>query len=298
MGLFGAIGGAIKSVVSTGVKIVKSIISSTPKSPPTVPMPFPERPPMPMPLPDMSSLLDNNSSDRSERRQEYYQPQPTYQQPTVVYEGLKDEERIRLMKEAQLEIINAQKESQIAIEEARVRGLDAIAAQLVALQDKMLDVAQKRLMIIEEGSMPIVREIEAFYNEVGQRIEADNDDYNMKKLPQLLEILERYDEGTSQHRIYATQIGNDIERHNQFISQQLEQVLARQNMVMQSFLSSKERIIEQTGELTRAIALKSISRQLEGLKPVHNDIGNGSVGGANQIGGRDNQLLPANSGAH
>lgn len=295
MGLFSAIGGAIKSVVSTGVKIVKNIIKG-----PRPPFPNDPRPPLPDKRPIPLPLIDFFPT-QSERREEYYQPpsyqQPSYQQPTVIYEGLKDEERIRLMKEAQLEIINAQKESQIAIEEARVREMNTIAEQLVALQDKMLEVAQKRLMIIEEGSMPLVREIEAFYNEVGQRIEADNDAYNTKKLPQLLEILERYDEDTPQHRIYATQICNDIERHNQFISQQLEQVLARQKLVMESFLSSKERIIEQTGELTREIALQSVSRQLEGLKPVHNDIGNGSIGSANEIGGSQNQLLTAHTGA-
>ena len=294
MGLFGAIGGALKSVVSTGAKIVKTIIKGSPTPTPPLPGPWNERPPQ-IPLPDIISMLGNNSSDRSEQRQEYYQP--TYQQPTVVYEGGNDAERIRLMKEAQLEIINAQKESQIAIEEARVKGLNAIAVQLAALQDKMLDVAQKRLLIIEEGSMPIVREIEAFYDEIGQRIERDNELYNTKKLPQLLEILGRYDEGSPQHRIYATQIGNDLERHNQFISQQLEQVLARQNLVMQSFLSSKERIIEQTGQLTQMIALKYIDQQFKGLAPQRNDVGDGGVGGADQIVGREDQLLPAKSGA-
>ena len=288
MGLFSVIGGAIKSVVSTGAKIIKAIVNAPPKSPPTVPE-FPiSLPTSPFP------------TDRSEQRQEYYQPtyqQPTYQQPTVVYEGGNDVERIRLMKEAQLEIINAQRDSQIAIEEARVNGLNTIAVQLVALQDKMLDVAQKRLLIIEEGSMPIVREIETFYDEIGQRIERDNELYNTQKLLQLLEILGRYDEDSPQHRIYATQIGNDLERHNQFISQQLEQVLARQNLVMQSFLSSKERIIEQTGQLTQMIALKYIDQQLKGLAPGRNDVGDGGVGGANQIGRSENQLLPAKSGA-
>ena len=288
MGLFSVIGGAIKSVVSTGAKIIKAIVKAPPKSPPTVPE-------IPIPLPPLEF-----PTDRSERQQEYYQPtyqQPTYQQPTVVYEGVNDAERIRLMKEAQLEIINAQRDSQIAIEQARANGLNAIAVQLVALQDKMLDVAQKRLLIIEEGSMPIVREIEAFYDEIGQRIERDNELYNTQKLPQLLEILGRYDEGSPQHRIYATQIGNDLERHNQFISQQLEQVLARQNLVMQSFLSSKERIIEQTGQLTQMIAMKYIDQQLKGLAPQRNDVGNVSVGGADQIVGRENKLLPANAGA-
>ena len=209
----------------------------------------------------------------------------------------KEAERIQLAHDAQRDIIQLQTESQIAIEEARAKGMTIVADQLVKMQERMLDVARKRLMIIEEGAMPIVREIEAFYNEVGDRIRADADEYNTKKLPLLLDMLGRYERGTPQFEIFFAQINDDRARQNQFVLDQMTQVQARQNLVLQSFLSSKERLIEQTGQLTQAIAMKSISLQLEGSIPPNNYIGNGSGSGANQIGGRENKLLPSHSGA-
>ena len=179
----------------------------------------------------------------------------------------KEIERIELMRDAQLEFIKAQTLSQIAIEEARANGMKVMADQLVILQEKMLDVAKKRIAIIEEGSMPIIREIEAFYTEVEARITANNDDYNTKKLPLLLDMLGKYEQGTPQHEIYMAQINDDRARQNQFVIQQMEQVRERQSLVLNSFLATKEKIIEQTGYITQSIAEGYLKKQLGSLLP-------------------------------
>ncbi len=178
----------------------------------------------------------------------------------------KEAERIELMRDAQLELIKAQTMSELAIEKARAEGMAAMANQIVILQERMLEIAQKRIAIIEEGSLPIIREIENFYNEVGERIQANNDEYNTKKLPQLLKILEQYEEGTAQHKIYSAQIMRDMDRQGKFIEQQLEKVSERQNLVLQSFLSSKEKILEQTGQITKQIA-EGYLKRYENLLP-------------------------------
>ena len=166
----------------------------------------------------------------------------------------KETERIELMRDAQLEFIKAQTLSQMAIDKARAEGMTATANQLAALQERMLDIAAKRIAIIEKGSLPIVREIENFYDEVGKKISANNDEYNTKKLPQLLSILEQYKEGSPAHKIYSAQIMADMERQGKFIDQQMARISERQNLVLQSFLSSKEKIINQTGQITQGIA--------------------------------------------
>ncbi len=166
----------------------------------------------------------------------------------------KEAERIELMRDAQLELLRAQTMSQMAIDKARLEGMKEMANQLAALQEKMLDVAAKRIAIIEEGSLPIIREIEKFYDEVGEKISASNDEYNTKKLPQLLAILEQYKEGSPAHKIYSAQIMADMERQGKFIEQQIARVSERQNLVLQSFLSSKGKIVEQTGQITQRIA--------------------------------------------
>ena len=168
----------------------------------------------------------------------------------------KEAERIELMRDAQLELIRAQTMSQVAIEKARVEGMTAMANQLVVLQERMLDVAKKRIEIIEEGSLPIVREIEKFYDEVGEKISAHSDEYNTKKLPQLLKILGQYEKDSPEHEIFSAQIRADMERQGKFIEEQMARVSERQNLVLQSFLSSKEKILEQTGQITQSIAEK------------------------------------------
>ena len=179
----------------------------------------------------------------------------------------KETERIELMRDAQLEFIKAQTISQIAIDEARVKGMSIMADQLVALQEKMLDVAKKRIAIIEEGSMPIIKDIENFYSEVEERIEKNVDDYNTKRLPQLLNMLERYESGTPQHEIYLAQINDDRTRQNQFILQQMDQVRVRQKAVLDSFISTKEKIIEQTGQITQIVAEGYLKNQVDNLLP-------------------------------
>ena len=168
----------------------------------------------------------------------------------------KEAERIELMRDAQIELYKAQAISQAAIEKARVDGMVAMSNQMVILQEKMLDVAKKRIAIIEEGSLPIIREIENFYSEVGEKISAHSDEYNTKKLPQLLEILRQYDKDSPENEIYSAQIRADMERQGKFIERQMDMVSERQNLVLQSFLSSKEKIIEHTGQITQNIAEK------------------------------------------
>lgn len=179
----------------------------------------------------------------------------------------KENERIELMRDAQIELFKAQAISQAAIEKARAEGAIAIANQLVIMQEKMLDVAKKRIAIIEEGSLPTVREIENFYNEVGEKISADAEEYNTKKLPQLLKILSQYEKGSPEHEIFFAQINEDRARQGRFIERQMDRVSERQNLVLQSFLSTKEKIIEQTGQITQNIAEGFLKQQVEGLLP-------------------------------
>lgn len=183
----------------------------------------------------------------------------------------KETERIELMRDAQLEFIKAQTMSQMAIDDARVKGMAVMADQLVILQEKMLDVAKKRIAIIEEGSMPIIREIESFYAEVEERITVNSDEYNTKKLPLLLDMLCKYEQGTPQHEIYMAQINDDRARQNQFVLQQMEQVRERQNIVLNSFLATKEKIIEQTGQITQSVAEEYLKEHIDGMLPKIND---------------------------
>lgn len=179
----------------------------------------------------------------------------------------KDEERIRLMRDAQTDVIQMQAMAQIAIERARAEGLTTMANQIVIMQERLLDIAAKRIAIIEAGSLPANREIEKFYKEISDAVEARRDEYNTKKLPQLLVLLERYEPGSSAHELYCRQIMKDQDTEEKFITAQAEAVLERQNQVLQSFLSSKDKILVQTGQITQQIAEGWLKRPNENLLP-------------------------------
>lgn len=221
----------------------------------------------------ISNFFGGSSSSRSSSSYSYnYEPDKVkiaeIERDTKLKLADKENERIELMRDAQIELFKAQAISQAAIEKARVEGMTAMANQLVILQEKMLEVAQKRIAIIEEGSLPLIKEIENFYSEVGDKIQANSDEYNTKKLPQLLNILRQYDVGSPEHEIFSAQIRSDMERQGKFIEQQMERVSERQNLVLQSFISSKEKILEQTGQITERIAEKYLPQGIATLQAL------------------------------
>lgn len=172
----------------------------------------------------------------------------------------KEMDRIELMRDAQMEFLKAQTMSQMAVDEARSKGLQFAADKLAELQERMLDISQKRIEIIEHGSLPIVKEIETFYNEIGEKIEAGGEKYNTEKLPKLLALLEQYEKDSPQHEIFMAQINDDRARQNQYIIQQLGRIQERQNAVLQSFLDTKRQIIDQTGKITQLAAERCLEQ--------------------------------------
>ncbi len=212
----------------------------------------------------IGGLFGGGASSRSSSSHNYnYEPDKVrvaeIERDTKLRLADKEAERLELMRDAQLELLKAQTLSQVAIEKARADGMTVVANQLVVLQEKMLEVARKRIVIIAEASLPIIREIENFYGDVGAKISAANDEYNIKKLPQLLNILRQYEAGSREHEIFSAQINDERARQGKFIEQQMARVSERQNLVLQSFLSAREKILEQTGQITQTVAEKYLS---------------------------------------
>lgn len=171
-----------------------------------------------------------------------------------------ENDRIELMKQARLDILQYETESRIALEQAKAQGLAVMAQTIIAMQDKLNEMAEKRLLIIEKGSLQIIKDIENFYDELGAKIQEDNDRYNTEKLPQLLSILEKYEEGTPAHSLYVKRIEEDMALQAKHFTMQLDAVSKRQSQIIDGFLTSKERIIEQTGQITAGM-IESIQKQ-------------------------------------
>ena len=167
----------------------------------------------------------------------------------------KDNERIGLMRDAQVDIIKAQTMSQMMIERARVEGQMKLAEYLVGLQAKIVELSKQRLLIISTGEMKLVRDIEKFYGELTKSIEERKDDYDKKKLPQLLEVLTQYEQGTPQYSLYFWQIEKDQDIEQEFLLKQMDAALKRQQSAIDSLHRSKELITQQTGELMQIIEI-------------------------------------------
>lgn len=183
-----------------------------------------------------------------------------------------EQERIRLMKAAQLDILQYETECQVALEQAKAQGLAAMAQTIIAMQDKLNEVAEKRLLIIEKGSLQIVKEIESFYDELGDKITADNLRYNMETLPKMLALLEQYEVGSTAHCLYSKQIEDDKLIQAKRVTQQIEALSQRQSQIIDGFLASKHRVIEQTGQITVGM-LKQIEQQTLQLGSTKSSIG-------------------------
>ncbi len=182
-----------------------------------------------------------------------------------------ENDRIELMKQARLDILQYETESKIALEQAKAQGLSIIAQTIIAMQDKLNEVAEKRLLIIEKGSLQVIKDIENFYNELGTKIQEDDDRYNTEKLPELLSILKKYEIGTPSHTLYMKRIEEDMAMQAKHVTQQLGNLSQRQTQIIDGFLASKERIIEQTGQITVGM-VETIQKQILALEtsPANN----------------------------
>ncbi|MDO5039073.1 hypothetical protein [Clostridium sp.] len=168
-------------------------------------------------------------------------------------ELLLEKERIEIMKNARIDILEFETQNNIALEEAKAKGLNFMVQTIVAMQEKLNEVAQIRIEIIEKRYLQIVNEIEEVYRSLNKRIDSDNYKYTEEKLPKLLALLENYEVGSVAHNIYKKKIEDDISMQIKSYTIQIEALSKRQDQVIASFLRGKERIIEQTNQITEGI---------------------------------------------
>lgn len=171
-------------------------------------------------------------------------------------------ERVELIKQAQMELLRDEAEAKILVEEAKAKGFTVMAQTIIAMQEQLTQITNNRIEIIERASLPIIKDIENMYKELSDRIVADNYKYNTEKLPNLLSILEKYPEGTTAHKLYSQQIQNDMNAQIKHNDMQLKSLEIRQQQIISGFINSKDKILEQTGNLTQNIITNLIKDNL------------------------------------
>lgn len=182
------------------------------------------------------------------------------EQNTKIRLATMERERQELMYKAQLEFLQAHYDCEEALVQAKVKGFAATAEVIVRMQSKLTEIAETRMAIIEKGSLPIIKDIEKFYDELGDKVQADKDKYNLEQLPKLLALLGEYKVDSTEHKLYQKLIEEDMRLQSEYYMKQLDNIAIRQQQVIDGFIKSKNSIIEQTGLLTKEL-LASVQKQ-------------------------------------
>lgn len=174
-----------------------------------------------------------------------------------------ENERIELAKRAQIELMEKQLYCQEALIEAKARGLGHTAQVLVTLGEKLNEITKQRLEIIEAGSMTLIADYERFYEELKKNVHNEYDEFAELKLPTLLTMLEKFEEGSASHDLYKKNIDQMMGFQLTSMTEQLAGLQQRQRDVQQSVIRSKETLIEQHQSLTTQLLEHVQQQQLE-----------------------------------
>ena len=182
-----------------------------------------------------------------------------------------ENEKVELVKNAQMDIIEAQKQAAILVEEVKAKGFTVVAQSILVLQDRMNELSARRLEIIEKSSMPIVQDIENFYAELSDKIKRDNEEYSAKKLPELLRTLDQFEEGSPSYNLFHERIQQDMSQQCYYMQLQMESVYRRQERVIQGFLNTKQQIVEQTGKIAETMVRDMLEKKAQLAEAITTD---------------------------
>lgn len=202
--------------------------------------------------------VSSSSSSNSQPRGRYvYEPDKVkiseIEADTQLRLANKEKERIEYMKQARIDILQFETQSQLDIERAKAEGNILLMNALVEMQEKLNVIAQNRLEMILSGSTSMIKEIDDYYTEIINDIGEKNYEYTEQKLPVLFEHLDRYEPGSAAYRLYEKRISDDMESQKKYYEKQLEKAEERRIMVLKGFMESRDQLMLQTGEFITEI---------------------------------------------
>lgn len=160
-----------------------------------------------------------------------------------------ENQRIGLIKDAQMELAEFNARMEAAVIEAKVRGFTHVQEKLLEMTKSLTQLAHERIVLLEQGHLGVVAQIDSHYQQLKQQIGNENDLYLQEKFPKLNSLLEQYPEGTTSHRKYSELLDKDMARHFEFQTQQMQSVHQRQGMMTESAISSKKQLEQHVNTL-------------------------------------------------
>jgi len=164
--------------------------------------------------------------------------------------------------EAQKEIMQMNQEMQLYIIEAHQKGFEHSTQVLKDMMRALNEIAQERLLLIENGHFEVVEKIEKLYLGLEKEIRNDNDGFNMEQLPKMLEMLSKFEVGSASATLYQKSIDKQIELNATFFTQKLSALHERQKLMVTSAIKTKEQVLDQSAQIVLD-RMKFLDKQLE-----------------------------------
>ena len=209
----------------------------------------------------VGSFFASNTSSSSNSSHSSSNSQTIYEPDKVRVAELENQGRLDLI-EGQKDLIELNARMQAAVIEANVRGFEYSANILKSLMADMNNMAQQRLMLIEQGHFEIVKNIEGLYREYEREIQKDNHDFQLEKLPQMFDSLNKFPENSAHHKMYMGSIDQQIQLNFAFVADKIKALSQRQQMLIESSVECKKMVLEQSAQLVQD-RLKFLEKQME-----------------------------------
>lgn len=169
--------------------------------------------------------------------------------------------------EAQKEIMQMNAQMQFAIIEAQQKGFERATEILKEMMISLNNIAQERLVLIENGHFEVVEKIEKLYMELEKEIRNDSTSFNLNELPKMLALLQQFPQESPSAKLYEKSIDKQIEMNMTFFTQKLNALHERQKLMVISAIASKEQILEQSSQIVLA-RIAFLDKQLQEQKNI------------------------------
>ncbi|RZG71403.1 hypothetical protein EXU29_14205 [Acinetobacter wuhouensis] len=151
-----------------------------------------------------------------------------------------ENERVDLVKNAQLELMEVNARLEAVMIEARCKGFQSMQISMMSMLREVNQLAEERLVLLENGSQEQVQKVEAMYADLSKDME--NDDFMFSKVPQMLEIANKFPEESDSRKLYMSGIDREMAKHFDFKTEQLKKLNERCQIVIASVVTSKEKM--------------------------------------------------------
>jgi len=209
----------------------------------------------------VKAVFGDHSSHEETTNTNTSSTQTVYEPDRVKVTELENDRMDRAI-EAQKEIMQMNKEMQLYIMEAHQKGFEHSTQVLKDMMRSLNQIAQERLVLIENGHFEVVEKIEKLYLGLEKEIREDNDGFNMEQLPKMLEMLSKFEIGSTSAKLYEKSIDKQIELNGTFFTQKLSALHERQKLMVASAIKSKEQVLEQSAQIV-SDRMKFLDKQLE-----------------------------------